>query len=564
MRWAVLSLALCALLTGFGVATHAESQALISRYIGTDPPTYRMGVSLAEAVFGHNVAIWPVSTCECYVADQPENLVSATWFQLDRTTNRFIFMDVLSGPLRSFGHLGQSGDSSFWRPTSIDCQTILDDPEFEFWQLLFVADSRNDRVRRFRFSWPYQYVLPTGDFAGCGIYRPLDIDVNNGGTFSDTDNDFLLVLNANHTISGISTSGDCMFSFGGEGSGYFEFQDPTAIACGRWPFQEDPFDPYASTRSIFVADAGNDRLVKMHLTPDLQGVVWDTAWYGSMLARDIVDLDVDNNGHVWAVLEQSGSILKFTWELHYLTAFGSSGFGPNQFNRPQNISNTGGHLGCGNMYVVEEWTDSSGGQYFAIGTDIEGLTVSLFESGGNCIAAIILNVIDFSSVVIEIYNQSENLVKTLFDGLWMSDWHYALWDGRDEQGYTLPADIYEVKVTASSRYFSVSSGEPTNTVVKELSFYYNCTAECPPGFFIGDADGNGHVDIDDNVYLIAHIFSGGPSPTPYASASGDANCSCTEPAVDIDDVVYLIAYIFSGGPAPCTCQDWIVGCGPLH
>ncbi|MFH1891979.1 MAG: dockerin type I repeat-containing protein [Candidatus Zixiibacteriota bacterium] len=62
----------------------------------------------------------------------------------------------------------------------------------------------------------------------------------------------------------------------------------------------------------------------------------------------------------------------------------------------------------------------------------------------------------------------------------------------------------------------------------------------------GDADGSGEVDIDDVVYLIAYIFSGGLPPTPDVCC-GDADGSGE---VDIDDVVYLIAYIFTGGPAP--------------
>ena len=64
-------------------------------------------------------------------------------------------------------------------------------------------------------------------------------------------------------------------------------------------------------------------------------------------------------------------------------------------------------------------------------------------------------------------------------------------------------------------------------------------------FTCGDSDGSGAVDIDDVVYMIAYIFSGGPVPSPLAA--GDADCSG---AIDIDDVVYLIAYIFSGGPPP--------------
>ncbi|MCK4656728.1 MAG: DNRLRE domain-containing protein, partial [candidate division Zixibacteria bacterium] len=77
--------------------------------------------------------------------------------------------------------------------------------------------------------------------------------------------------------------------------------------------------------------------------------------------------------------------------------------------------------------------------------------------------------------------------------------------------------------------------------------------DCVPG----DADGSGSSDIDDVVYLITYIFSGGPTPTPYEICSGDADCSCT---VDIDDVTYLIAYIFMSGPAPCDCDEWVTLC----
>lgn len=62
----------------------------------------------------------------------------------------------------------------------------------------------------------------------------------------------------------------------------------------------------------------------------------------------------------------------------------------------------------------------------------------------------------------------------------------------------------------------------------------------------GDPDNSGSIDIDDVVYLISYIFSGGPPPEPEACA-GDADGSGS---VDIDDVVFLIAYIFTGGPQP--------------
>jgi hypothetical protein len=66
------------------------------------------------------------------------------------------------------------------------------------------------------------------------------------------------------------------------------------------------------------------------------------------------------------------------------------------------------------------------------------------------------------------------------------------------------------------------------------------------GYVSGDADGTSEVDIDDVVYLLAYIFSGGQAPNPIES--GDPDCS---DSVDIDDAVYLLNYIFSGGPDPC-------------
>jgi len=62
----------------------------------------------------------------------------------------------------------------------------------------------------------------------------------------------------------------------------------------------------------------------------------------------------------------------------------------------------------------------------------------------------------------------------------------------------------------------------------------------------GDVNGNGEVDIDDVVYLISYIFTGGPAPVPE-ECMGNANGMGE---VDIDDVVYLISYIFGGGPPP--------------
>jgi len=81
------------------------------------------------------------------------------------------------------------------------------------------------------------------------------------------------------------------------------------------------------------------------------------------------------------------------------------------------------------------------------------------------------------------------------------------------------------------------------------------TLDCSECTWIpGDASGDGYIDIDDVVYLIDYIFTGGPDPIPEYNA-GNPNCSVD---VDIDDVVFLINYIFTGGPPPlCDCTFFL-------
>ncbi|MEE9441438.1 MAG: FG-GAP-like repeat-containing protein, partial [candidate division Zixibacteria bacterium] len=62
----------------------------------------------------------------------------------------------------------------------------------------------------------------------------------------------------------------------------------------------------------------------------------------------------------------------------------------------------------------------------------------------------------------------------------------------------------------------------------------------------GDANGDGDVNVGDAVYIISHVFKGGPAPEPIES--GDANCDGNS---NIGDAVYLINHVFKGGPGPC-------------
>jgi len=64
-------------------------------------------------------------------------------------------------------------------------------------------------------------------------------------------------------------------------------------------------------------------------------------------------------------------------------------------------------------------------------------------------------------------------------------------------------------------------------------------------YICGDANSDGEVNVGDAVYLINHVFKGGPAPDPLEA--GDAN---GDGQVNVGDAVYLISYVFKGGPGP--------------
>jgi hypothetical protein len=141
--------------------------------------------------------------------------------------------------------------------------------------------------------------------------------------------------------------------------------------------------------------------------------------------------------------------------------------------------------------------------------------------------------VSWAYVRIFIYNSSGNLVSR------------HIWDRLYAPNY---AQSTNVDILPSGTYTAKFYGwrSDAHSATTSYSFTHQC-------IHCGDADGSGAIDISDVVFLIAHIFSGGPAPLgcQYPKGLGDAN---GDGSVDISDVVYLIARIFSGGKAP-HCQE---------
>jgi hypothetical protein len=68
-----------------------------------------------------------------------------------------------------------------------------------------------------------------------------------------------------------------------------------------------------------------------------------------------------------------------------------------------------------------------------------------------------------------------------------------------------------------------------------------------PGTFVrGDANSDGWVDLSDPIWIVSHLFLGGPPPECLDAADADDSSR-----VSFDDILVLLIYLFRGvGPLP--------------
>jgi hypothetical protein len=525
-----------------GLSQSHSDYALIRKPLFINPDVYKLTKSFTEQEWG--IQLFMNSPCAAggYVITPTYEQWTSTTFHIDHGWNRLTYQEYMDNWIRTYGLRGSGTNQLLW-PRAVDAHALCNSQGYTHFYFIFVMDTGNDRIVKFRYDWQYQNMDWLGTMGGEDLKLPTDLDLNNAGTFLANSDDFLWVLDC-HQIKRFTMDGVLRNTCGGYGCSGEEAQfcRPSAVVCGRSGFSTEVYDRYANTRDIYVADPGNQKIVRL-TRPD-ETMVWlkDIA-----AGPSIVDLEADNFGHIWAVDRNNGRIIKYTDDLFPLCTFGSEGAGENEFWRPSGISNAGGYLGLGDTFVSESWTDSSGFQHFCIGTDIMDLDISSSQNEHWHYIQYVL--IDPSFLSIKIYNAQEALIKTIFEGAEFSGCCNHVWDGSDQSGQQVETGDYSVMIYDTSSYWGMESGLPTNTVTKQAWVHHVYNPY--PNYLPGDANYDGNVNVGDVVYLVAYVFEGGPAPQPELCI-GDVN---GDGLVNIGDAVYLTNYIFKGGPGPMNgCQ----------
>ncbi len=524
------------------------------------PSTYKLTKQYTNSNWGTQLFVYAKASNLQYVTQDPyaehDQWISSTTFHLDQNWNRMIYEEYGTNWVRAYGEQGD-GIGQFSFPKSFDVVSYCDPFMHFIWYSIYIADTGNDRLVKLRYYFETEEIIWEYASENYGNFTHLsDVNVYNGGTHAWPGDDYILVLD-NHGIRRLNEDGTqnapTYGTFGCEGN-IGEFCHPRAIVCGRSFLPSEPYmDPNADNNYAYVADAGNQRIVWLDINYVPGMNPWCT-WLGeiSTAGYDIVDLEVDSYGHVWAVDQDNGRLLKYTYDLFPLCQYGTNGSGPHQFYKPNNASCAGGYWGAGNIMTTESWSDTSGIQFFDIGTDIVDFSVE--HSANQHWSYISYILIDPSNVSVKVYDEREDtVVRTIREGMEISGQCFYVWDGSNDAGQMVETGEYYIKIYDTSSYYSLETGEPTYSIMKKSDDFLH--RENPYTNYIpGDVNNSGIVDIGDAVYLINYVFKGGPEPEPYMCV-GDVTA---DGSVNVGDAVYLYNYVFGGAQSPLDgCQDWL-------
>lgn len=115
--------------------------------------------------------------------------------------------------------------------------------------------------------------------------------------------------------------------------------------------------------------------------------------------------------------------------------------------------------------------------------------------------------------------------------------------------YNRPDTVYTMECVPGDYYWRVKAVsndvQGSWTPWREFSIWTGCCIGIR-----GNVDGSGDdaVNISDMTYLVAYLFSGGPSSPCFEEADLNADDN-----INISDMTYLVAFLFSGGAPPASC-----------
>jgi Uncharacterized conserved protein len=202
---------------------------------------------------------------------------------------------------------------------------------------IFVSDTGNDRIQKFRLSNP----CPPGTtqiVAGVCLVTKWGQHGSGIGQFAnqigvtvDRLGNVYVADTGNDRIQKFTNAGVFIRAWGSTGSGDGQFNSPIGVAV----------DP---SGNVYVSDQGNHRIQKFGSSGN-----FIRAWGPPGPGDTLTGIDVDSAGNVFVADAGNERILKFTNSGIFIKTWGQSGTGDGQFRAASGVDVTP----SGNVFVVD-------------------------------------------------------------------------------------------------------------------------------------------------------------------------------------------------------------------
>jgi len=288
-------------------------------------------------------------------------------FATDLGWNRICYYDRYWTWIKAYGESEAEPEHDLHFPLDV-CSNNGDGLDGSNIAYVFVLDGGSqNRILRLRYdhndgSMVFDDSL-TLDSDDHGLYRYFCM--HDGGTIGQTSDDYLWVVDRYYgkivKYNARGAPGVQRTHVGTRGSGVGEIGSFGDIVCGRNPVDGE------NNNYIYLLDEANQRVVRLY--DNGVNLIYDGC-YESGDFCGLGSITADVYGQIYVVENFAGRIWKFTSELDLLGVFDPGGSSPDGLVNPVSISSAMGtpnNPGWADLFVCEEYTDTSGGQWYQIG-----------------------------------------------------------------------------------------------------------------------------------------------------------------------------------------------------
>jgi flagellar hook assembly protein FlgD len=359
-----------------------------------------------------------------YMKSAPFVLATYIQFVTDPSWNRILYGNLNRG-IKSYDNL--NGPSA-----------IAVDPDGR----VFVGETGNKRVSVLRIVGEGAAASLQPLFFINDIQSPTDVAHSDDGTPLNTADDILYVADASQNKIfkyALSSGGATLIAT------FEDFDSPTSIVVGKWSGANNDLlyvvDQIGKRIRVFD-DLGN----QLSLVKEVRGNYY----------QYFKSLKTDHFGNIYVVDNVNSQILKFTSSLELLDAQG----GDDTFAAIGNIDVPFGKIvvdgqgtywaGFDQLFVLERWADDSGAQRRVLGLRMKNINFAADDDVSQIQNTFTLT--DFGRLIVRIYNNAGQIVRTL-NNVWMVSGQKEIeWDRRTDAGLQVPPGSYCYEITAVQAY----------------------------------------------------------------------------------------------------------------